>query len=251
MARARNIKPRFFRDDELVEASPWARLLFIGLWTLADRRGVAEDRPKWIKMELFPGDDVDVDALLSELEGVGKIQRYEAGGKRGIWIPGFVKHQNPHHREADNDLPLPDGVEPQASPGQAQGQTSASRAESPTPESLNPEDSPPRGGEAPAGPPPCPQKEIIELYHEMLPMCPPVRDWHETRQGMLRARWRAKAKHQSMDFWRDFFAYVAESPFLTGQAEAKGDRPPFVADLEWLVKPTNFAKVIEGKYHNG
>ena len=39
MARARNIKPGFFTNDELGELSPLARLAFIGLWGQADFNG--------------------------------------------------------------------------------------------------------------------------------------------------------------------------------------------------------------------
>ena len=62
MARARNIKPSFFTNEDLVELPFEDRLLFIGLWTLADREGRLEDRPKRIKMAVFPADNVDVDA---------------------------------------------------------------------------------------------------------------------------------------------------------------------------------------------
>jgi hypothetical protein len=68
MARARNIKPSFFTNEELVELPFSTRLLFIGLWTLADREGRLEDRPKRIKMAIFPADNIDVDAALGELE---------------------------------------------------------------------------------------------------------------------------------------------------------------------------------------
>ena len=44
MARARNIKPAFFDNDELAENEPLGRLLFIGLWTLADYQDAAGRR---------------------------------------------------------------------------------------------------------------------------------------------------------------------------------------------------------------
>ena len=53
MARARNIKPGFFKNEFLADLPFETRLLFIGLWTLADREGRLEDRPRKIKMELF------------------------------------------------------------------------------------------------------------------------------------------------------------------------------------------------------
>lgn len=105
MARARNIKPGFFKNEALVELAFEYRLLFIGLWTLADRDGKLEDRPKKIKMELFAADDVNVQAGLTELERTGFIERYEAQGKRIVLIVNFSKHQSPHHTEKGSELP--------------------------------------------------------------------------------------------------------------------------------------------------
>lgn len=110
MARSRNIKPSFFTNDELAEIPAIGRLLFIGLWTLADREGRLEDRPKRIKAQLFAYDEVDCDAMLGELERAGFIQRYVAQGVRCIHIVNFLKHQMPHHKEAASELPPPDGM---------------------------------------------------------------------------------------------------------------------------------------------
>lgn len=108
MARARNLKPGFFKNEDLAECTPWARLCFAGLWTLADREGRLEDRPKRIKGELFAFDNVDVEPLLAELERHHFILRYEAQDGRGlIQVLKFLDHQNPHHREPPSDLPPP------------------------------------------------------------------------------------------------------------------------------------------------
>lgn len=108
MARARNLKPGFFKNENLAECSPWARLCFAGLWTLADREGRLEDRPKRIKGELFAFDSIEVEPLLAELAKYGFIRRYEAEDGRGlIQVTEFCKHQNPHHREPESDLPPP------------------------------------------------------------------------------------------------------------------------------------------------
>jgi hypothetical protein len=115
-----------------------------------------------------------------------------------------------------------------------------------------------------AGPPPipnCPHEQIIALYHETLPQCPKVLEWNETRQGYLRARWKQMAMsngastgyrttEDGLAYWRQFFEWVAQSDFLIGQADGRPGKPPFIADLEWLLRPQNFAKVIEGKYHD-
>ncbi len=109
MARARNIKPSFFKNELLVEMGAFDRLLFVGLWCLADREGRIEDRPKRIKMELFPCDAYDVDQGLSELERAGFVKRYEANGVRVILIVNFIKHQTPHGTEKDSLLPDENG----------------------------------------------------------------------------------------------------------------------------------------------
>ncbi len=109
MARARNIKPSFFKNELLVEMEPFDRLLFIGLWCLADREGRIEDRPKRIKMELLPCDAYDVDAGLFELQRHGFIKRYEVAGVRVILIVNFHKHQTPHGTEKDSELPDENG----------------------------------------------------------------------------------------------------------------------------------------------
>jgi len=93
MARARNIKPGFFKNEDLAECSLGARLCFIGLWTLADREGRLENRPKRIKGELFPYDSFEIEPLLQELARYGFIEHYEAGGVQVIAIPNFAKHQ--------------------------------------------------------------------------------------------------------------------------------------------------------------
>ena len=105
MMRSRNIKPGLYKDDELAECSIWARYLFPGLWQLADREGRLEDRPKKIKAEIYPFDDCDVDALLWELHNANSIIRYEVKGKRYIWIPNFVRDQNPHKNEKASIIP--------------------------------------------------------------------------------------------------------------------------------------------------
>ena len=77
MARIRSIKPEFFKHEDLSELPAMVRLLFIGLWTQSDRAGRLEDRPKRIKVEVFPYEDFDVEEGLSLLKARGFIERYQ------------------------------------------------------------------------------------------------------------------------------------------------------------------------------
>lgn len=95
----------------------------------------------------------------------------------------------------------------------------------------------------------CPHTAIIAAYHELLPTLPRVRDWTPQRQALLRNAWKRDRARQTLAWWRDLFAYVAQSDFLTGKVD-RGDSAPFEADLEWIVRPKNLPKIIEGKYEN-
>ncbi len=103
--RSRNIKPGFFKNEVLCEIEPIGRLLFEGLWCIADREGRLQDRPRKIWAEVLPYDPYNGDELLWQLHDKGFIVRYEVGPRNFIWIPTFKDHQNPHHNESPSVLP--------------------------------------------------------------------------------------------------------------------------------------------------
>lgn len=107
MARIRTIKPEQPQDEELAALSIYERYLFAFLPTHADREGRLEDRPRVLKLAVFPWDEgVDVDVLLDSLAG-HFIIRYESAGQRLIQIRQFLKHQRPNVREPASTLPPP------------------------------------------------------------------------------------------------------------------------------------------------
>jgi len=110
MARTRNIKPGFFDNEVLGGLPPLTRLLFIGLWCIADREGRLEDRPMRIKKTLLGYDDVstsDVSKMLQALHDAGFIIRYTIDGEEYIQVVNFAKHQNPHIKEKPSEIPPP------------------------------------------------------------------------------------------------------------------------------------------------
>lgn len=142
MARARNIKPGFFTNEDLVELDFATRLLFAGLWTVADREGRLQDRPKKIKIDVFPADNLDIDAMLQALHDAKFIQRYEVNGQKFIQISSWDKHQNPHHTEKASEIPGPNGevtVKAPLKTGDAQKQYGGNLADSLIPDSLIPD----------------------------------------------------------------------------------------------------------------
>jgi hypothetical protein len=150
MARARNIKPGFFKNEELGDAGVEAAYFFSGLWCQADRDGIVEYRPKRLKIEICPYWDWDVEAIIKSLEITGLVRCYSSKGFHCIEIVNFKKHQNPHHKESISDLPRPDAdasycsVKSHVNTGQASDKPSANPADSlnPITDSLNPNNMP-------------------------------------------------------------------------------------------------------------
>lgn len=172
MARARNIKPGFFKNEELGTLTREARLLFIGLWTLADRNGRLEDRPARITAEVFPYDrDIkigDVDTWLQMLadSSEGFIVRYVVGKTKYLQITNFAKHQSPHVKEQASTIPAPDmpGASPVQTPDISQPRQCVAPPDSLNPSSLNPdflkEDLPAHGARTAPAPA---AREIVSL----------------------------------------------------------------------------------------
>ena len=106
----------------------------------------------------------------------------------------------------------------------------------------------------------CPADAIVALYHEILPDNPRCKVLSDARRAAIRARWKEAAKLNCAPFgyssradglvaWRRFFEVCAESDFLTGRAPGLPGKPPFVADIDFLMSPSGFAKTLENKYH--
>ena len=136
MPRIRYLKPDFFKDEDLAEKEPWIRLLYAGLWTIADRQGRLEDRARRIKADIFPYDDFDIESGLTELakhknSGRPFIQRYEINNEGYIQILMWEKHQRPHHTEKASEIPpiTPDGDGDGEGNGDGDGKLARSKLE--------------------------------------------------------------------------------------------------------------------------
>lgn len=110
--RSRNIKPSFYLNDRLAACSPHARLLFIGLWCAADWEGRLQYRPARLRAELFPYEQLDIEALIKELVEADKTDPMVViyGDGNYLHLPNFTNHQNPHKNERayPSKCPAPD-----------------------------------------------------------------------------------------------------------------------------------------------
>lgn len=86
----------------------------------------------------------------------------------------------------------------------------------------------------------CPFGKIQDLYHELCPSFPHLRSIDGERRKAVSARWR---QHKSLAVFEELFRIAESSAFLKGQNDRN-----WHADFDWLMKATNFAKVLEHKY---
>ena len=112
MARIRTIKPDFWTDEKIVELSPLARLLFIGLWNFADDDGRMPYSTTRIKLQILPADAADISALLGEIRGKSLIDVYVVDAKEYLHICQFSKHQKIDKRTPSKHPNPPISAEP-------------------------------------------------------------------------------------------------------------------------------------------
>lgn len=261
MARIRTIKPEFWTSEQIMECSPTARLLFIGLWNFCDDGGNHPASAKTIKAEVFPGDAIDSDevkALIEELTEQELIVEYEVAGKHYWHVTGWhhqkiekptVKYPEPSkvlRSVVEESATIRRGVR-ESSPPEGKGEEG--KGYIPTSDEVGcVQASPAPTASKPNNISDCPHQDIITLYAEILPNGIQPRVWNGARASSLKARWREDSKRQHIEYWRKLFSYIAQSPFLMGQVHDSSKRP-FEISLDWIVRAENFAKIIEGKYH--
>lgn len=105
--------------------------------------------------------------------------------------------------------------------------------------------SPDDGDERPQKKQTIPYQEILNRYHRHLPMLPRVVIFEEPRKKVIRGRWNAHPKCQTLDFWDDFFQHIGKSDFLMGRTKD----PWTGCCFDWIFKPANFNKIVEGNYN--
>jgi DNA-binding transcriptional ArsR family regulator len=107
--RIRTIKPEMWADEKVGRLSQGARLLFVGLITMADDEGRIRELSAAILGHVFPYDEVSpskVTRWLAEVERSGMVTRYAVGGYRYIAFCHWSKHQKVD-RPNESELPGP------------------------------------------------------------------------------------------------------------------------------------------------
>ena len=93
----------------------------------------------------------------------------------------------------------------------------------------------------------CPYQQIVDLYHDKLPMLPRIKILNDARKRSIKTRWINELP--DLHTWEKYFLDVAKSAFLTGRVDPGPGRRQFLADIDFLIRPSTVVKMSEGKYH--
>lgn len=85
-----------------------------------------------------------------------------------------------------------------------------------------------------------PYAAIFQAYAEHLPELPQLKIKDDARRKLIKSICKLDDRFNKVEAWHKFFKYVRASQFLMSM-NAIG--------FDWLLKPANFKKVIEGNYH--
>ncbi|ROI05480.1 hypothetical protein EGI16_03580 [Chryseobacterium sp. G0240] len=85
------------------------------------------------------------------------------------------------------------------------------------------------------------EKEIVESFHEKCKRLPKVLIINQNRKKAINAR----LHDFGIEKINEMFDMVAKSNFLNGE-----NPRTWCADFDWIMKPANFVKIIEGNYNN-
>jgi uncharacterized phage protein (TIGR02220 family) len=92
------IKPEFWEDEKVGLLSFGARLLFIGMWNLANDKGILRYNSAYLKSSVFIYDNISIDEINKFMEELTKqkfVIEYKAGETNQTYaiIVNFLKHQ--------------------------------------------------------------------------------------------------------------------------------------------------------------
>lgn len=86
-----------------------------------------------------------------------------------------------------------------------------------------------------------PYKQIQELFNSICISLPKIKSFTNNRKKTFSARWK---ENPTIEFWDQVFYQVQESDFLSGRSGT------WQCSFDWIIKPVNLQKIIEGNYKN-
>lgn len=259
MAQSRIIKPKFWDDTKVGRITRDARLLYIGLWNFSDDIGVVVGDSIWLKSKIFPYDQIQVqqfDKWMNELVKNGFICLLSYKGERFIYLPKFTRHQvinRPNYEDLNIPKELIDRAKKEIHgtiTEQSVNNHGTITEQSVTIIKVEGEEEYYTPYNPPVGDDENPEKiedaridynVLMDTFNKMFAgRLPKISSMTEKRKKAVKARASEHGKHSIMDVFNN----VLKSAFLLGH-----NNQNWSCDFDWIFRPTNFIKILEGNYN--
>ena len=254
MARNRVIKPKFWDDAKIGRLTRDARLLYIGLWNFSDDIGVVIGNSIWLKSKIFPYDQIQIQQFekwMNELVINGFICLLSYKGERFIYLPNFTRHQvinKPNYEDLNIPKSLIDNAKDEITEQSRNTTVSfteqyVTKIEIEREEEYPPYNSP-QGEEVPSESDESDKinyNALMDTFNKMFEgKLPKITAMTDKRKKAVKARSSEHGKKAIMDVLDN----VCQSSFLLGH-----NNQNWSCDLDWIFRPTNFIKILEGNYN--
>lgn len=254
MARNRVIKPKFWDDAKIGRLTRDARLLYIGLWNFSDDIGVVIGNSIWLKSKIFPYDQIQIQQFekwMNELVINGFICLLSYKGERFIYLPNFTRHQvinKPNYEDLNIPKLLIDNTKDKITEQSRNTTVSfteqyVTKIEREEEEEYPPYNSP-QGEEVPSESDESDKinyNALMDMFNKMFEgKLPKITAMTDKRKKAVKARSSEHGKKAIMDVLDN----VCQSSFLLGH-----NNQNWSCDFDWIFRPTNFIKILEGNYN--
>lgn len=258
MARNRMIKPKFWDDTKIGRLTRDARLLYIGLWNFSDDIGIVIGDSVWLKSKIFPYDQIQIQQFekwMNELVINGFICLLSYKGERFIYLPNFTRHQvinKPNYGDLNIPKCLIDRVKENIHlliTEQSRNTTVSFTEQYVTKIEVEREEEYPPYNSPQGEVPPQESNEsdkinynaLMDTFNKMFSgKLPEVTTMTDKRKKAIRARATEHGKEGVMTVFNN----VSQSAFLLGH-----NNQNWRCDFDWIFRPTNFIKILEGNYN--
>lgn len=243
------VSNKVLRDTNL---SIKARFILVFCLSLSD---TWEYSIKGLAKVIGAGTDA-ISSGLKELQSHGYLERRMARDDRGrMRCTEYILHENPINGTPKQENPVTDNpvTEKPCTGNPVAGNPCTDNPVTENPPQINKDlnknqinkyglKQEPKKQEPKEGKVPC--EEIVALYNQICTSLPLVQNITSGRIAAMGARW--AENRRNVGVFVQLFTMAQESAFLTGD-----NKRGWKANFDWLMKPSNMAKVLEGNYVNG
>lgn len=257
MARKRMIDPNIWQSEDFSNLKTLSKLIFIGLFSLADDEGYGRANPTLIKTNLFPFDEklrtTDIEASLKEIATNMSIVFYTAeDGKNYYYLKSWDKWQT-IQKPSKSKLPklndsctviLQDnyssdtvGLQPKEREENKNKKEEKRTEEKRTERNLTLSEDSVRPSDVQKA-----VQQVTQKWNELEGVG--IKAVSRISQGTQRYDFlRARIKEYGVDRVIMAVEKIKDSDFLQGKSKSN-----WVINFDWFVRPNNFIKVLEGNY---